>query len=94
MCPLYSSLSHPRTRSKRLRTSEEPVALEGCSVLGRRRGLGGTLGPKVRRGCRAGEDEDDEEEGEDQTENTLRLPGKRLVDLILNDLLIDGKRSY
>ncbi|XP_042168877.1 uncharacterized protein LOC121843332 [Oncorhynchus tshawytscha] len=73
--PLYSSLSHPRTRSKRLRTSEEPVALEGCSVLGRRRGLGGTLGPKVRRGCRAGEDEDDEEEGEDQTENTLRLPG-------------------
>uniref|UniRef100_A0AAZ3RMW2 JmjC domain-containing protein n=1 Tax=Oncorhynchus tshawytscha TaxID=74940 RepID=A0AAZ3RMW2_ONCTS len=73
--PVNSSLSHPRTRSKRLRTSEEPVALEGCSVLGRRRGLGGTLGPKVRRGCRAGEDEDDEEEGEDQTENTLRLPG-------------------
>ncbi|XP_031670563.1 lysine-specific demethylase 4A-like isoform X2 [Oncorhynchus kisutch] len=73
--PVNSSLSHPRTRSKRLRTSEEPVALEGCSVLARRRGLGGTLGPKVRRGCRAGEDEDDEEEGEDQTENTLRLPG-------------------
>ncbi|XP_064782823.1 uncharacterized protein LOC135507164 [Oncorhynchus masou masou] len=73
--PVNSSLSHPRTRSKRLRTSEEPVALEGCSVLGRRRGLGGPLGPKVRRGCRAGEDEDDEEEGPDQTENTLRLPG-------------------
>ncbi|XP_029604702.1 lysine-specific demethylase 4C-like isoform X7 [Salmo trutta] len=73
--PVNSSLPHPRTRSKRLRTSEEPVALEGCSVLGRRRGLGGTLGPKVRRGCRAGEDEEDEEEGEDQTENTLRLPG-------------------
>ncbi|KAM9398558.1 lysine-specific demethylase 4C isoform 9-T25 [Salvelinus alpinus] len=74
--PVNSSLPHPRTRSKRLRTSEEPVALEGCSVLGRRRGLGGTLGPKVRRGCRAGEDEEEEdEEGEDQTENTLRLPG-------------------
>ncbi|XP_045070404.1 lysine-specific demethylase 4C [Coregonus clupeaformis] len=79
--PGKSSLPHPQTRSKRLRTSEEPVALEGCSVLGRRRGLGGTLAPKIRRGCRAvveeeeEEEEEEEGEGEDQTENTLRLPG-------------------
>ncbi|KAJ8000531.1 hypothetical protein DPEC_G00181080 [Dallia pectoralis] len=72
--PGQSALSHPRTRSKRLRTSEEPVPLAGASIVGGRRG------PKVRRGCRPGVEEDgekeeEEAEGADCTENPLQLPG-------------------
>lgn len=37
-------------RSKRLRTTEEPVALDGSSVLGStKKGLGGSSGPKARK---------------------------------------------
>lgn len=52
-------------RSKRLRTTEEPVALDGSSVLGSsKKGLGGPSGPKVRKSavrptCREEEKEKD-----------------------------------
>ncbi|XP_071388144.1 lysine-specific demethylase 4C isoform X2 [Centroberyx affinis] len=67
--PANKGSTHSRMRSKRLRTTEEPVALESSSVLGssKRKGLGGPLGPKVRRSggettCRTEEEEEEEEE--------------------------------
>ncbi|XP_028301222.1 lysine-specific demethylase 4C isoform X3 [Gouania willdenowi] len=43
--------SHSRMRSKRLRTTEEPVALEGCSSMNssRKKGLGERQGAKFRK---------------------------------------------
>ena len=78
------STTHSRTRSKRLRTTEEPPGLEGGAALSggggcsssrsRRRGLaGGPLGPKVRRSqqhttCTPGEEEEEEEQEEEEEE--------------------------
>ncbi|XP_071360353.1 lysine-specific demethylase 4C isoform X5 [Trachinotus anak] len=49
--PTNKGSSHSRMRSKRLRTTEEPVGLDGSSALSnsKRKGLGGPPGPKVRR---------------------------------------------
>ncbi|XP_029908128.1 lysine-specific demethylase 4C isoform X3 [Myripristis murdjan] len=73
--PVSKGSTHSRMRSKRLRTTEEPVALESSSVLGssKRRGLGGPLAPKVRRSvgettCRTEEEEEEEEEKEKKQE--------------------------
>ncbi|XP_062284985.1 lysine-specific demethylase 4C isoform X2 [Scomber scombrus] len=62
--------THSRMRSKRLRTTEEPVGLDGSSALtgSKRKGLGGPPGPKVRRSvagpaCKAEKVEEEEKEG-------------------------------
>ncbi|KAK2919029.1 lysine-specific demethylase 4C isoform X2 [Channa argus] len=49
--PSNKGSSHSRMRSKRLRTTEEPVGLDSTSVLGssKRKGLGGPSRPKVRK---------------------------------------------
>ncbi|KAK2816961.1 hypothetical protein Q5P01_025152 [Channa striata] len=49
--PSNKGNSHSRMRSKRLRTTEEPVDLDGSSALGsgKRKGLGGPSRPKVRK---------------------------------------------
>lgn len=75
-------------RSKRLRTTEEPVGLDGSSALSssRRKGLGGPPGPKVRRSvagttCREEEKEEKKETDSkhNQNQNSFQLSGKRLA---------------
>ncbi|XP_061572025.1 lysine-specific demethylase 4C isoform X2 [Cololabis saira] len=60
--------SHSRMRSKRLRTTEEPVGLDGASALNgsKKKGLSGPSAPKVRRS--AAETIGKEEEGEKKKE--------------------------
>uniref|UniRef100_A0A3P8TZZ4 Lysine-specific demethylase 4B n=1 Tax=Amphiprion percula TaxID=161767 RepID=A0A3P8TZZ4_AMPPE len=76
--------SHSRMRSKRLRTTEEPVGLDGSSALsnGKRKGLGGPPGPKVRRSaagttCREDEKEmkKEAESKHNQNQNPVQLSG-------------------
>ncbi|XP_030289827.1 lysine-specific demethylase 4C isoform X2 [Sparus aurata] len=76
--------SHSRMRSKRLRTTEEPVGLDGSSALSnsKRKGLGGPPGPKVRRsvaGTTSREDEKEKKKEPDskhnQNQNSVQLPG-------------------
>lgn len=80
-------------RSKRLRTSEEPVGLDGSSALGssKRKGLDGPVGPKVRKSvagtaCKAEEEEKEKpdckeaESKHNQNMNSVRLSGKTLAD--------------
>ncbi|XP_076001551.1 lysine-specific demethylase 4C-like [Genypterus blacodes] len=73
--PTNKGSSHSRMQSKRLRTSEEPVGLDGRSTLNssKRRSLDGPLGPKVRRSvggttCRAEERLEKEQEEEEEEE--------------------------
>ncbi|XP_038569500.1 lysine-specific demethylase 4C isoform X3 [Micropterus salmoides] len=76
--------SHSRTRSKRLRTSEEPVGLDGSSALSssKRKGLGGPPGPKARRSgagtTRREEEKEKKREAEskhNQNQNSVQLSG-------------------
>uniref|UniRef100_A0A8C4GZZ2 [histone H3]-trimethyl-L-lysine(9) demethylase n=1 Tax=Dicentrarchus labrax TaxID=13489 RepID=A0A8C4GZZ2_DICLA len=76
--------SHSRMRSKRLRTTEEPVGLDGGSALSssKRKGLGGPSGPKVRRSvagttCREEEKEKkkEAESKHNQNQNSVQLSG-------------------
>ncbi|XP_041640850.1 lysine-specific demethylase 4C isoform X2 [Cheilinus undulatus] len=76
--------SHSRMRSKRLRTTEEPVGLDGSSTLNssKRKGLGGPLGPKVRRSVSGTTCKEDEKEKKkeaatkhNQNHNAFQLPG-------------------
>lgn len=76
-------------RSKRLRTTEEPVGLDGSSALSssKRKGLGGPPGHKVRRSvagttCREEEKEKKKEADSkhNQNQNSVQLSGKRLTD--------------
>ncbi|XP_044045843.1 lysine-specific demethylase 4C isoform X5 [Siniperca chuatsi] len=78
------SSSHSRTRSKRLRTSEEPVGLDGGSALSssKRKGLGGPPGSKMRRSvaettCREEEKEKkkEAESKHNQNQNSVQLSG-------------------
>ncbi|XP_068448176.1 lysine-specific demethylase 4C isoform X3 [Clinocottus analis] len=69
--PTNKGCTHSRMRSKRLRTTVEPIALDGSAALAgsKRKGLAGPPGPKVRRtvagtSCREEEDEEEEEEEE------------------------------
>ncbi len=75
-------------RSKRLRTTEEPVGLDGNATLSssKRKGLGGPPGPKVRKSvagttCREEEKERKKEADSkhNQNQNSTQLPGKRLT---------------
>ncbi|XP_047434282.1 lysine-specific demethylase 4C isoform X3 [Mugil cephalus] len=73
--------SHSRMRSKRLRTTEEPVDLDGGSALsgGKRKGLGGPPGPKVRKSaagtaCKQ-EKKKDVESSHNQNQNSVQLSG-------------------
>ncbi|KAI9519163.1 Lysine-specific demethylase 4C [Dissostichus eleginoides] len=61
--------THSRMRSKRLRTTEEPIALDGSTALtsSKRKGLGGPTGPKVRKSA-AGTSCKEEEEKEKKME--------------------------
>lgn len=73
-------------RSKRLRTTEEPVGLDGSSALSsnRRKGPSGPLGPKVRKSvtgkdCRE-EKKEKKKEAEAKTNQNLKsfqLPGRK-----------------
>lgn len=74
-------------RSKRLRTTEEPVSLDGSPELCRdkKKGLGGPPGPKVRRSvagptCREEEKEKKKEANSkhSQNQNSVPLSGKSL----------------
>nr|XP_046268332.1 lysine-specific demethylase 4C isoform X2 [Scatophagus argus] len=76
--------SHSRMHSKRLRTTEEPVGLDGSSALSsrKRKGLGGPPGPKARRSvggttCREEEKEKKKEADlkHNQNQNSVQLSG-------------------
>lgn len=76
-------------RSKRLRTTEEPVDLDGSSALSssKKKGVGGPPGPKVRRSvagptCKKEEAEKKKETNlkQNQTPNSLQLSGTNLND--------------
>ncbi|XP_035515892.1 lysine-specific demethylase 4C isoform X5 [Morone saxatilis] len=82
--PTNKGSSHTRMRSKRLRTTEEPVGLDGSSALSssKRKGLGGSPGPKVRRSvagttCREEETEKkkEAESKHNQNQNSVQLSG-------------------
>lgn len=74
-------------RSKRLRTTEEPVDLGGSSApSSKRKSLGGPSGPKVRRSVTGTTYKEEEEETKKKTEskhnqnqNSVQLSGKRLT---------------
>ncbi|XP_030583877.1 lysine-specific demethylase 4C isoform X4 [Archocentrus centrarchus] len=76
--------SHSRMRSKRLRTTEEPVGLDGTSALksSKRKSSGGPPGPKVRRSV-AGttskreqkEKKKEVESKHNQSQNSVQLSG-------------------
>ncbi|XP_029949009.1 lysine-specific demethylase 4C isoform X2 [Salarias fasciatus] len=75
--------SHSRMRSKRLRTTEEPVGLDGSSTLNtsKRKGVGGPPGAKVRRsisGTACKEDKEKKKEQESKhnlNQTSAQLPG-------------------
>ncbi|XP_040002605.1 lysine-specific demethylase 4C isoform X2 [Xiphias gladius] len=80
--PTNKGSSHSRMRPKRLRTTEEPVGLDGSSALSssKRKGLGGPPGPKVRRSvagttCREEEKEKKKEADSkhNQNQNSVQL---------------------
>ncbi|KAM3623925.1 uncharacterized protein V6R79_017035 [Siganus canaliculatus] len=79
--------SHSRMRSKRLRTTEEPVGLDDSSALSssKRKGLGGPPGPKVRKSsagtaCREEEKEKKKESDSKHSlnPNSAQLSGETL----------------
>ncbi|XP_029358469.1 lysine-specific demethylase 4C isoform X2 [Echeneis naucrates] len=81
--PTNKGSSHSRMRSKRLRTTEEPVDLDGSSALSssKRKSLSGPPGPKVRRPvtgttCREEEKEKkkDAESKHNLNQNYVQLP--------------------
>jgi len=84
---LPHSSTHSRMRSKRLRTTEEPIALDGSTALtsSKRKGLGGPTGPKVRKSaagtsCKEEEEKEKKMEAESkhkQNQNPFQLSGKR-----------------
>lgn len=74
-------------RSKRLRTTEEPIALENSSALGnsKKKRLGGHPGPRVRRSVLGptSRNEEKEKKKEDnskcsQNQNSVQFSGKSL----------------
>ncbi|XP_069553478.1 lysine-specific demethylase 4C isoform X1 [Brachyistius frenatus] len=76
--------NHSRMRSKRLRTTEEPVGLDGNSALNsnKRKALSGPPGPKVRKSVAGTTCHDEEKEKKKETEskqnqnqNLVQLPG-------------------
>ncbi|KAM9363864.1 lysine-specific demethylase 4C [Symphorus nematophorus] len=82
--PANKGSSNSRMRSKRLRTTEKPVGLDGSSALSssKRKGLGGPSGPKVRRsvaGTTCGEEEKEKKKEADSkhnlNHNSVQLPG-------------------
>ncbi|XP_075946201.1 lysine-specific demethylase 4C isoform X4 [Anarhichas minor] len=83
--PTNKGCTHSRMRSKRLRTTEEPIGLDGSSALtsSKRKGLSGLPGPKVRRtvagtSCREEEEKEKKKEAEskhNQNHNSVHLPG-------------------
>lgn len=76
-------------RSKRLRTTEEPVGLDGTSALksSKRKSSGGPPGPKVRRSvagttCKR-EQKEKKKEAEskhNQSQSSVQLSGKKMTD--------------
>lgn len=84
---LPHSSTHSRMRSKRLRTTEEPIALDGSTALtsSKRKGLGSPTGPKVRKSaagtsCKEEEEKEKKMEAESkhkQNQNPFQLSGKR-----------------
>ncbi|XP_056265341.1 lysine-specific demethylase 4C isoform X3 [Pseudoliparis swirei] len=73
--PTNKGCTHSRMRSKRLRTTEEPIGLNGSSALtsSKRKGLCSPPGPKLRRivagkSCREEAEEAEEKEEEEQKE--------------------------
>ncbi|XP_027139122.1 lysine-specific demethylase 4C isoform X3 [Larimichthys crocea] len=82
--PANKGSSHSRMRSKRLRTSEEPVGLDGGSALsgGKRKGAGGPSGPKVRKSAAGTDSREEEKEKKKEADskhnpnlNSIQLPG-------------------
>lgn len=70
-------------RSKRLRTTEEPVALDGSSILGStKKGLGGSSGPKVRKSAVRSTCKEEEKEKEANSKHS-QFSGKNLCDGIV-----------
>ncbi|KAI4832121.1 hypothetical protein KUCAC02_015098 [Chaenocephalus aceratus] len=77
--------THSRMRSKRLRTTEEPIALDGSTALtsSKRKGLGSPTGPKVRKSaagtsCKEEEEKEKKMEAESkhkQNQNPFQLSG-------------------
>ncbi|XP_022614371.1 lysine-specific demethylase 4C-like isoform X6 [Seriola dumerili] len=73
--PTNKGSSHSRMRSKRLRTTEEPVGLDGSSALSnsKRKGLGGPPGPKVRRAVAGTTCREEEKEKKKEAESKHNL---------------------
>lgn len=80
------SSNQSRTRSKRLRLTEETVAVDGSSALGssKKKNLG-PPGPKVRKSVAASASRDEEKEKKkaanskhSQSQNPVQLSGKSL----------------
>ncbi|XP_023274906.1 lysine-specific demethylase 4C-like isoform X6 [Seriola lalandi dorsalis] len=73
--PTNKGSSHSRMRSKRLRTTEEPVGLDGSSALSnsKRKGLGGPPGPKVRRSVAGTTCREEEKEKKKEAESKHNL---------------------
>ncbi|XP_059194580.1 lysine-specific demethylase 4C isoform X2 [Centropristis striata] len=81
--PANKGTTHSRMRSKRLRTTKEPIGLDGSSALpsSKRKGLGGPPGPKVRRSvagtsCEEEEEKEKKREAEskhNQSQNSVQL---------------------
>ncbi|XP_037327365.2 lysine-specific demethylase 4C isoform X1 [Pungitius pungitius] len=83
--PANKSCTHSRLRSKRLRTSAQPIGLDGSSGLTgtKRKALSGPPGTKVRRtvagtSCREEEEEEKEKKREAQSTHTPNLTSAHL----------------
>lgn len=88
-------------RSKRLRTTEEPVGLDGSSALtsSKRKGLGGPPGPKVRRSvagpaCKAEKLEEEEKEGKKEGREAESKHNQNLNSAQLSGKRLTGTRRY
>lgn len=75
-------------RSKRLRTTEEPVGLDGSSALNssKRRGLGGPPESKVRRSVAGTTSREEEKDGKKEAvskhnlnQNSVQLSGEKVT---------------
>ncbi|XP_037620608.1 lysine-specific demethylase 4C isoform X2 [Sebastes umbrosus] len=83
--PTNKGCTHTRMRSKRLRTTEEPIGLDGSSALTscKRKGLGGPPGPKLRRSV-AGTSCREEEEKEKKKDGHLSGPCRQMCVVKVN----------
>lgn len=81
-------------RSKRLRTTEEPVGLDGSTTLAssKRKGLGGPSGPKVRRSVAGPASKVEKVEEEEKEEKKESREAESKHNQNFNSAQLSGKR--